>query len=113
MKDEGHIGIDTVIIQLPKKVQRIIRIIGRICVIPFLYVLVVGSFPNIAATWRNYLPTVPWFRIGVIYLIVLISGIIMSFYLLVNLVQDIRGRFVPHTLESVTRHDTPDEEKEQ
>ena len=113
MKDEGHIGIDTVLMQLPPGVQRIIRIIGRLFIIPFLYVLIAGSFPNIAATWHNYLPTVPWFRIGAIYLIVLISGIIMAFYLLVNLVQDILGRFVPASLTDLAHHENSDEENNQ
>lgn len=93
MKDEKHISIDTVVFQLPPKVQRIVRIIGRLLVAPFLYVLVSGSFYNIGATWNNFLPTVSWFRIGIIYLVVLISGALMSFYLIVNLIQDLRGRY--------------------
>ncbi len=93
MKDEKHIGIDTVTLMLPSRFQRPVRIIGRILILPFLYVLVAGSIPNIQATWNNYLPTVPWFRMGVIYLIILISGIIMSWYLLYNLFLDIRGLF--------------------
>ncbi|ORC31187.1 hypothetical protein B4O97_17395 [Marispirochaeta aestuarii] len=111
MKDEEHIGIDTVTILLPKKAQRIVRIIGRLLIAPFLYVLVAGSFPNIGATWNNYLPTVPWFRMGVIYLIVLISGIIMSYYLLHNLILDIRGLYKPITrIDELTHHDSAGEE---
>jgi TRAP-type transport system small permease protein len=114
MKEQGHIGIDTVAVLLPAKAQRIVRIIVRISIMPFLYVLITGSFPNIAATWNNYLPTVPWFRMGVIYLVVLISGIIMAFYLLVNLVQDIRGKFTPITLvDEYGPHESHDEEGEQ
>ncbi len=114
MKDEQHISIDTVVFQFPRKVQRVIRIIGRLLIAPFLYVMIVGSFPNIAATWNNYLPTVSWFRIGVIYLVVLIGGIIMAFYLVVNLIQDILGRFQPTTLVKETGAGTAaDQEKKE
>lgn len=93
MKYEKHISIDTVVFQLPKEVQRIVRIIGRLLIAPFLYVLISGSFYNISATWNNYLSTVPWFRMGIVYLVVLISGVLMAFYLVVNMIQDIRGRY--------------------
>ncbi len=93
MKDEKHISIDTVVYHLPPKLQRIIRILVRLLIAPFLYVLISGSFHNIGATWNNYLPTVSWFRIGIIYVVVLVSGVLMSFYLIVNLVQDLRGRY--------------------
>lgn len=92
MEDEKHISIDTLVYRFPSGVQRVIRIVVRLIIAPFLYVLVSGSFHNIRQTWGDYLPTVPWFRIGIIYVVVLVSGILMSFYLIVNLIQDIRGK---------------------
>ncbi len=93
MKDEKHIRIDTIMFQLPPKAQRIARVIGRLLIAPFLYVLVTGSFHNIRTTWGVYLPTVRWFRIGWIYSIVMICGVLMSLYLVINLIQDLRGRY--------------------
>lgn len=93
MKEEKHISIDTVVFQLPPKLQRVVRVIGRLLIAPFLGVMIFGSFHNIGATWNNYLPTVPWFRIGIIYVVVLVSAILMAFYLVVNLIQDLRGRY--------------------
>ncbi len=93
MQEEKHISIDTIVFQLPPIAQRVVRIIGRLCIAPFLYVLVSGSFHNISATWHTFLPTVPWFRIGVMYSIVMVCGLLMSFYLVVNLIQDLRGRY--------------------
>lgn len=93
MKFEKHISIDTIVFQLPKKAQRIVRIVGRLLVAPFLYILISGSFYNVSVTWDNYLSTVPWFRMGIVYLVVMISGILMALYLVVNMIQDIRGRY--------------------
>ena len=106
MKEERHIGIDVVTLILPSPVQRVLRVISRILIAPFLIILVVGSIENIQATWNNYLPTAPWFRIGIIYLVVLIGGAIMLFYNLANLVLDAIGKFHPVTLVDQT-----DEEK--
>ena len=93
MKDEKHISIDTIVFNLPPRGQRIARIVGRLLIAPFLYVLVTGSFHNIRATWGVYLPTVRWFRISWIYSIVMICGVLMSLYLVTNLIQDLRGRY--------------------
>ncbi len=95
MKDEKHIRIDTILFLLPEKVQRPVRILGRLLMAPFLYVLVSGSFHNIRATWYTYLPTVRWFRIGWMYTIVMVCGVLMSVYLLINLVKDILGKYEP------------------
>jgi TRAP-type transport system small permease protein len=98
MKEERHIGIDVITLIVSSNVQRILRIVARLLMIPFVYILVVGSIANIQATWNNYLPTVTWFRIGIIYLVVFVGGAIMLFYLLANLVLDIMGKFTPVTL---------------
>jgi TRAP-type C4-dicarboxylate transport system permease small subunit len=42
--------------------------------------------------WEVELPTVAWMKIGYMYLVVSLSGLIMAFYLLMNLYNDILRR---------------------
>jgi TRAP-type C4-dicarboxylate transport system permease small subunit len=52
----------------------------------------VGAFENMQMNWDVGLPTVEWMKIGYMYLVLFLCGLIMIFYLLMNLYGDILRR---------------------
>jgi TRAP-type C4-dicarboxylate transport system permease small subunit len=89
MADESHIKVTVLIDRLGEGMQKMIRIIGRLLMILFLVIFVLGSYRNVTFNWTTGYPTVNWIKIGYMYLILFISGIIMIFYLCVNLYYDL------------------------
>jgi len=92
MADESHIQITVLTDRLSEGTQKIFRIIGRLLSIPFLVIFVIGAYRNILFNWDIGFITVNWFKIGYIYLVLLISGIIMIYYLSINLCYDLFGK---------------------
>ena len=89
MEDESHIKITVLTDRLSEGVQKIFSIIGRLLMIPFLVIFSIGAYQNVKFNWTVGLPTVNWVKIGYMYLILLISGIIMIFYLCINIYSDV------------------------
>lgn len=91
-KDEAHITINMGLDMAPPLLKRIMRIIGRILVLPFMAVFTWGAFQNAGSTWMVSLPTVEWMKIGYMYAVLFVSGCAISFFLLSNAILDIRGK---------------------
>lgn len=89
MKDESHIKITVLMDYLSEGIQKIFRIIGRLLMITFFIIFVIGLYQNVKFNWTIGIPTVRWMKIGYMYLILLISGIIMIFYLCINIYYDV------------------------
>jgi len=89
MKDESHIKITVLMDCLSEGIQKIFRIIGRLLMITFFIIFVIGLYQNVKFNWTIGIPTVRWMKIGYMYLILLISGIIMIFYLCINIYYDV------------------------
>jgi len=92
-QDETHISITMGLDAAPPLVKRIMRIVGRLIILPFMITFAYGAFENAASYWSTGLPTVEWMTIGYMYAVLLISGTAMSIFLAVNTIQDIRGKF--------------------
>ena len=43
------------------------------------------------ANWRTYAPTLDWLSIGYIYLVIWVAGLLMLWYLAVNLILHLRA----------------------
>lgn len=91
-RDENHITITMLLDILPPLGKRIFRIIGRLLTLPFLIVFSWGAFENTQSTWTAGLPTAEWMKIGYMYLVLFISGMFMSYHVIVNMVLDILDR---------------------
>ncbi len=91
-KDEGHITITMGLDMVPPSVKRILRITGRFITLPFLAVFTWGAFENAQKNWTASLPTAEWMTIGYMYAVLFVSGCSMIVDLLINIVQDFRGR---------------------
>ena len=85
MKDESHIKITVLMDHLSEGVQKIFRNIGRILMIFFFIPFVIGSYQNMKWNWTVGFPTAVWMKIGYMYLILFISGMIALFYLCINI----------------------------
>lgn len=91
-KEETHITITMGLDMAPPAIKKTMRIIGRLFVLPFLAVFAWGAFQNAQSTWATSLPTAEWMRIGYMYAVLFVSGCSMMIDLLINFVQDLRGR---------------------
>lgn len=92
MIDESHIQITVLIDRLDERFQKILRIIGRLLMLPFFVIFNIGAYKNILFNWKVHFITMKWLKIGYIYLILLISGIIMFIYLCINTIRDISNK---------------------
>jgi TRAP-type transport system small permease protein len=92
MRDDGHIAITVFADRMGKGARQVLNIINRLIVLPFLVVFTLGAFENMQMNWGVELPTVAWMKIGYMYLVLFLSGLIMVFYLLMNLYSEIFQR---------------------
>jgi TRAP-type C4-dicarboxylate transport system permease small subunit len=95
MEDEGHIRINTVVERLGNKAQRAVRILGRLLMIPFLVLFAGGAWDNAVVNWETDLGTVAWMKIGHMYLALVFTTVVMLYYLVVNIVRDVRNTYGP------------------
>jgi TRAP-type C4-dicarboxylate transport system permease small subunit len=92
MRDDRHIAITVFVDRMGKGPRRVLNVICRLLMLPFIIMFTLGAFDNMQMNWEVELPTVAWMKIGYMYLVVSISGLIMTFYLLMNLYNDILQR---------------------
>lgn len=93
MKDDELIRISVLLNWLGSRGARILRILGILLTIPFILVLTWGAWRNTALNWSVFAPTIDWFRIGYVYLVIVLAGLLMLWYLLAQLVRG--GRPTP------------------
>lgn len=91
MEDEGHIRITVLVDRLSSKIQKTLRILGRILMLLFLVPFTIGAWGNVKLNWTVEIPTVTWMKIGYMYLVLFLSGLAMIFYLLRNSYRELRG----------------------
>lgn len=91
MEDEGHIKIDTAVQRLGDKGRRIVRILGRLLTVPFVVLFAAGAWSNAMMNWETDLGTLAWIKMGHMYLALVFTSAIMLYYLVVNIVRDVRN----------------------
>jgi len=92
MRDDGHIVITVFADRMGKGARQVLNIINRLLMLPFFIIFTLGAFENTQMNWGVELPTVAWMKIGYMYLVLFLSGLIMVFYLLMNLYRGIFQR---------------------
>lgn len=92
-QDETHITITMGLDAAPPLLKRIMRIVGRLIILPFMITFAYGAYQNAVSYWSTGLPTADWMTIGYMYAVLLVSGAVMSIFLVMNTIQDIRGKF--------------------
>jgi len=89
MAGNEHIRISILVDRLPMKVRRIIRIVSNLLLLSFCAVFLQSAYLNILNNWDFYAPSMDWMRLSYLYLGLLISGVLMIWYLCINLLNDL------------------------
>jgi TRAP-type C4-dicarboxylate transport system permease small subunit len=97
IKDDGLIRVTVLMDRLGKRAAALLRLITHLATIPFIGVLTWGAWTNTRLNWNTFAPTIDWLRIGYVYLMIFLSGLLMLWYLLVNLVRQARCSFAKAT----------------
>ena len=87
-----HIRIAILIDRLPLAVSRMIRVVSNLVILAFGMVFVWSAYLNCLNNWEFYAPSMDWMRLSYLYLGLLISGVLMIWYLLVNIFKDLFPR---------------------
>ena len=84
-----HIRISILADRLPPLAGQIIRIISNLLILIFCLIFVWSAYLNCLNNWDFYAPSMDWMRLSYLYLGLLISGVLMIWYLLNNLLKDL------------------------
>ena len=88
-QDNNHIRISILTDRLPSAFSRVIRIISNLLILIFCVIFLWSSYLNCLNNWDFYAPSMDWMRLSYLYLGLLISGILLVWYLTVNLIKDL------------------------
>lgn len=91
IRDDEHIRVGVLTDRLTGRPQSVVRLVTIFLTIPFIAIMTWGAWINTVANWRTYAPTLDWLSIGYIYLVIWIAGLLMLWYLTVNLVRNLRA----------------------
>ncbi len=84
-----HIRISILADRLPPAVGRFIRIISNLLILIFCVIFLWSAYLNCLNNWEFYAPSMDWMRLSYLYLGLIISGVLMIWYLLDNLLKDL------------------------
>lgn len=93
--ERGHLAVDALARVTPAGGRRALGIIGQLAVIAFaLLLLVYGGIRAAGGAWGQSLQALP-FTLGQMYLVMPITGVIIAFYALTDLVRIAKGEVRP------------------
>ena len=92
MATDGHIRITILVDRMGNRFRFVINLISRLLMLPFLVLFTQGAYKNMRVNWGVGLPTVEWMTMGYMYLVLFLSGLLMSWYTLTKLYSDFRDR---------------------
>ena len=101
----GHIAVTFVVERLPLPVRKVIAALIQLVILFFaVVILVIGGLGAAQNTWAHSMTALPG-TIGMAYLILPVTGVLIAVIALVQLVEDLRGEG-PLTVENA--HVAPD-----
>jgi TRAP-type transport system small permease protein len=90
VKDDGHIRVGILTDHLSGRPAACLKVIIAALTLPFLAVMTQGAWTNTRLNWTTSAPTLDWLRIGYIYLVIFVAGLFMLWYLIVQIVRNVR-----------------------
>ncbi|HSB69165.1 MAG TPA: TRAP transporter small permease [Candidatus Methylomirabilis sp.] len=90
IRDDEHIRVGVLTDRMGKRAGSMLRILTILLTLPFVGVLTWGAWTNTWLNWGTYAPTLDWLRIGYIYLMIWLSGLLMLWYLTANFLRQAR-----------------------
>lgn len=89
--ERGHIAVDAVVTRFSPRAQKIVAVIVQLSIIGFaLMVLVYGGWRASRGAWGQSLSALPT-QVGVMYLAMPITGLMIAFYAIYHLMAILRG----------------------
>ncbi|RPI05588.1 MAG: TRAP transporter small permease [Zetaproteobacteria bacterium] len=94
MEREEHITITVLSDRLPPSLLRGQRLVVQFVLVAFGVAFVWSAWMNVLNSWEFYAPSMPWFRMSYLYLVLVFSGILTLSYILLNVLRTLfPGRF--------------------
>ena len=94
MEREEHIRISVLSERLPTVLARWHRLFVQLVLLAFMVVFIWSSWLNVVNSWEFYAPSMPWFKLSYLYMVLVFSGILTLCYLLLNMARVLfPGRF--------------------
>jgi TRAP-type transport system small permease protein len=90
IKDDGLIRVTVLVDRLGKRPAKILRFITDLAIVPLIVVIIWGAWINTRLNWNTFVPTADWMRMGYVYLVIVVSGLLMLWYLVGSLVLQVR-----------------------
>lgn len=91
VKDDGLIRVTVLVDRIGKRPAKILRFLTDLAIVPFILVIIWGAWINTRLNWNTFAPTIDWMRMGYVYLVIFVSGLVMLGYLAGNLVRQVRS----------------------
>jgi TRAP-type C4-dicarboxylate transport system permease small subunit len=85
MEREEHIRISVLADRLPAVLVRWHRLFVQLVLLAFMVVFIWSSWLNIVNSWEFYAPSMPWFKLSYLYMVLVFSGILTICYVLLNM----------------------------
>lgn len=93
--ERGHLAVDVLARLLPAPGRRVLGVVIQLAVIVFaLLLLVYGGIRALSGAWGQHLQSIP-FTLGQMYVVMPITGVLIAFYALTDLVGIARGTVDP------------------
>lgn len=93
--EREHIAVDLLVARTPRAIQRVLRAVIQLLILAFaVLVLIVGGWVISQQAWNQQLSSLPT-QVGVMYLVMPITGVLVSFYSLYHLVAGLASREEP------------------
>lgn len=93
IKEDGLIRVTSLSDRIGQRVASLLRIIMDAAITILLVVITYGAWMNTRLNWNSFAPTMDWLRIGYIYFIIAIAGLLMLWYQTINLVGLVQKSF--------------------
>jgi TRAP-type transport system small permease protein len=90
IKDDEHIRVGILTDRVIGRTAALLRVVIALLTAPFIVIMTVGAWTNTRVNWNTRAPTLDWLSIGYIYLMIFLAGLLMLWYLAVNLARSLR-----------------------
>lgn len=90
IRQHEHIVVDFLFNKLPPRLRNAAGVLFNVTIILLLVLLMRGSWDLLVGNWNAQLVSLPWIKVGYIYLGLLISLGLMTFYTVLNMTERLR-----------------------
>lgn len=90
VKEKGHIAVDLLMERMPVRVRGAVLILVDLVMLAFLYVFISGIQELTLSNRGTVAATMPWFNQSYLYAGVWLGGVLMFFYVTLQLVDGVR-----------------------